>query len=166
MALATYVPEEVTCVVAGLLTLDGYVDGTFVTVDKDVAPYTTIRTPDGTVARIQNGDSTYSITFTLYSGSTSNDALTKLWQLDELTNMGKFPVFIKDNSGSDLFFSATAWIAEVPTLGKGNEYGERVWVIQAASGSVNFGNNESASGIVGDIINIAAGALPSIGGLF
>lgn len=166
MALATYIPEEVTCVLAGLLVLEGYVDGTFVTVDKDVNPYSTVATPDGTTARIQNEDTKYTITFTLYGGSTSNDALTKLWQLDELTNMGKFPVFIKDNSGTDLFFSPTAWVVQVPSISKGNTFSDKVWTIQTSSGVVNFGNNENAAGIVQDLINIATGALPAIAGSF
>lgn len=166
MALATYIPEEVTCVLAGLLVLEGYVDGTFVTIDKDAPPYTTVYTPDGTTARVQNEDNKYTITFTLYGGSASNDVLTKLWQLDELTNMGKFPVFVKDNSGTDLFFSPTAWVKQVPSISKGSEYSDKVWVIQTSSGVVNFGNNEDAAGIVQDLINIATGALPSLTGRF
>lgn len=165
MALATYIPEDVSCIIAGIINVEGYVDGTFITIDKDVPPYTPTITPDGTISRTQNGDTTYTVSITIQAASTTNDVLTKLHQLDQLTNMGKVPLFIKDRSGTDLFFAATAWIDGLPSMSKSNGADERTWLFKAASASVNYGNNEDASGLVRDIINLATGALPSLGGL-
>jgi hypothetical protein len=165
MALATYIPEDVSCIIAGIINVEGYVDGTFITIDKGVPPYTTTITPDGTIARTQNGDTTYTVSITIQAASTTNDVLTKLHQLDQLTNMGKVPLFIKDRSGSDLFFAATAWIEGLPSMSKSNGADERTWTFRAAAPSVNFGNNEEACDLVQDIINLATGALPSLGGL-
>ena len=124
--LATYMPEEVTILLAGI-PVSGFIQGSFISVDKDVKPFTSKRTADGTVSRMYNNDQTYTITLTLYSGSDSNQLLTRLWQLDEITQRGKFPLMIKDGSGSDLFFSTTTWIEGIPSLVKSNQYEPRAW---------------------------------------
>ena len=75
MALATYIPQDVSCIVAGIINVEGYVDGTFITIDKDVPPYTTTITPDGTIARTQNGDTTYTVSITVQAASKTNDEI-------------------------------------------------------------------------------------------
>ena len=162
--LATYIPEACTFLAFGI-PIDGFVDGTFISINKDAIPYTTVKTPDGTVARLYNSDQTYTVTLTLYSGSDSNAALTKLWQLDELTQKGKFPVFIKDSSGSDLFFAATSWIQSPAPIVKSNSFETRPWVFTCTGAVINIGGNGSPSSILNDLVNLATSALPSIGGL-
>lgn len=49
--LFNYVPESVNCLVAGFIPIEGFVDGTFITVDKDEMPYSSVRMPDGTIAK-------------------------------------------------------------------------------------------------------------------
>lgn len=162
--LATYNPEEVSILVAGLLSVDGFVDGTFVTIRKDVMPFTSTTTTDGITSRVYNKNQNYTIDITLYSGSSSNDFLTKLWQLDEITQRGKFPLLIKDSSGTDLFFSATTWIEGVPALSKGTTYDARTWTLKSSQAIINIGGN-TQSGILNDLINIATGALPILEGI-
>lgn len=164
--LFTYDPSSVTCLVAGLLALDGFVDGSFITINKERQPYQSITTPDGTTARLHNEDSTYKVSITLHSGSSSNDFLTKLWLLDEVSERGKFPLLIKDGSGSDLFFSTTTWIEGVPEIIKSNGIDVRTWVLKAAFAVVNFGGNGEESDIINDLVSLAASALPSISDLF
>lgn len=163
--LATYIPEEVVCLIGGILPIDGYVNGTFIEITKDLMPFSSVRTPDGTVSRIYNNDQTYTIKITLYSGSTSNDVLTKFWQLDEISQRGKFPLFIKDGSGSDLFFSTSTWIEGLPSLMKSNGFEPRTWTLKSSQAVINIGGNSGESGIIQDLLNIAAGALPAIEGL-
>ena len=163
--LATYIPEEVTVLLAGLIPVSGFIDGSFISIDKDVKPFTSKRTADGTVSRCYNNDQTYTVSLTIYSGSDSNDALTKLWQLDEITQRGKFPLFIKDSSGSDLFFSTTTWIEGLPSVVKSNQFESRTWILRSSSAVINIGGNGSASSILGDIVNIAASALPALKGI-
>lgn len=165
-SLFTYSPESVNVLVAGFVDIKGFVDGTFIDVTKDEAPFKSVRTADGTIGRMHNNSSVYTITLTLHSGSTSNDLLTKLWQLDELSQMGKFPLLIKDHSGSDLLFSTESWIEGIPSLVKSGSVDSRVWVIKSANAQINIGNNSEPSGLVNDIINIATSALPGISGIF
>ena len=158
-----YCPESVNCLIAGIIPVTGFVDGTFISVDKDEMPYSSIRMPDGTVARKYNNSQTYTITLTLHNGAETNNLLTKMWQLDELTQRGKFPLLIKDQSGSDLLFSTESWIEGIPSLTKSNAIDSRVWVIKSAYAVINIGGNESESALLQDITNIAASALPGLG---
>ena len=86
-----------------------------------------------------------------------------MWQVDELTQMGKFPLLIKDQSGSDLLFSTESWIESIPSLTKSNGIDSRVWVIKSAYAVINIGGNEQQSGLINDIVNIATSALPGLG---
>jgi len=158
-----YCPESVNCLIAGFIPIEGFVDGTFISVDKDEMPYSSIRMPDGTVARKYNNSQTYTITLTLHNGAETNNLLTKMWQLDELTQRGKFPLLIKDQSGSDLLFSTESWIEGIPSMTKSNAIDSRVWVIKSAYAVINIGGNEEESSLLQDIVNIAASALPGLG---
>ena len=158
-----YCPESVNCLIAGIIPVTGFVDGTFISVDKDEMPYSSIRMPDGTVARKKNNSQTYTITITLHNGAETNNLLTKMWQIDELTDRGKFPLLIKDQSGSDLLFSTESWIEGIPSMTKSNAIDSRVWVIKSAYAVINIGGNEEQSDLINDIVNIAASALPGLG---
>lgn len=161
--LFSYIPEAVNCLIAGFIPIEGFVDGTFINVDKDVMPYTSISMPDGTIARKYTNSQTYTITITLHNGSETNNLLTKMWQVDELTQMGKFSLLIKDQSGSDLLFSTESWIESIPSLTKSNGIDSRVWVIKSAYAVINIGGNEEQSGLINDIVNSATSALPGLG---
>lgn len=163
--LFTYIPEEVTVVIAGLLAAEGFADGTFINITKDEAPYRSRTTSDGQTIRIYRNSQTYTVELIFHIGSITNDFLTKLWQLDEITQKGKFPIMIKDGSGSDLFFSATSWIEGLPTMVKSTSVDTRTWRIKCASAGVNFGNNTGESGLVQDLLNIATSALPALNGV-
>jgi len=161
--LFNYVPESVNCLIAGFIPIEGFVDGTFISVDKDEMPYSSVRMPDGTIARKYNNSQTYTITITLHNGAETNNLLTKMWQVDEITQRGKFPLLIKDQSGSDLLFSTESWIEGIPSLTKSNAIDSRVWVIKSAYAVINIGGNEEVSSLLNDITNIAVSALPGLG---
>lgn len=161
-----YCPDDVNVLVAGIVQLKGFVDGTFVNVTKDLNSFTTKRTPDGTTARIYNNDSNYTLQVTLHNGSESNDLLTKLWQADQITKgRGKFPIFVKDLSGTDLFFCLTAWIESTPAMIKSVGIDGRTWTIRCAQCVINYGSNIEPSSAVDDVVNVITSALPSLGGI-
>lgn len=164
--IANYCPDEVSVLLAGFIPLDGFIDGTFIEITKDVQPFRSVTSADGKVSRLYSHSGVYNVSLTLMSSSGGNDILTKLWQLDEITQKGKFPLMIKDKTGTDLFFSATTWIEEVPTLSKGEVIDERTWVLKSVESVINVGGNQKASDLINDITNIAVGALPSLRGIF
>lgn len=164
MTLANYSPESVSCLAFGI-PLNGFSDGTFINISKDKVAYGSTETTDGQVARIYTNSQTYTISLTFHRGSTSNDILTKLWQLDELSQVGKFPLFIKDLSGTDLFFSTSTWIEGVPNMVQSTNFDTRTWILKSSQAVINIGSNQDASGILQDLINLASGAASIIEGV-
>ena len=158
MAIRSYSPQDVNVMLGGFYAIDGFVDGTFINITKDVQPYGTKRTADGTVARIHRKDETYTIELTLASTAPANDILTKLYQVDAATEYGKFPLFVKDTLGTSLFLATLAWIKEIPSLSFSNGVENRVWTMQAYGGSFSVGGNESSAGLVQDFINTVTGS--------
>ena len=164
MAIANYSPDSVNCLAFGI-PLNGFADGTFITIGKDKVPYGSSETADGQVARLYTNSQTYTISLTFHRGSTSNDILTKLWQLDELSQVGKFPLFIKDLSGTDLFFSTNTWIEGVPNMIQSTNFDTRTWILRSSQAVINIGSNQDASGILQDLINLASGAASIVEGV-
>lgn len=160
-----YNPDEVICLVGGILPVEGFVDGTFISINKDMMPFTSAKTADGQMGRLYQSDQTYTITLTLHCGSFSNDVLTKFWQLDEISQKGKFSLLIKDSSGSDLFFSTNTWIEGLPTLTKSASVDTRTWILRSSQAVINIGSNANEQSILQDLINIATGALPILEGI-
>lgn len=164
MDIASYCPEDVNCLAYGI-PLSGFGDGTFITISKDKVTFATTETADGSIARLYTNSQTYTISITLHRGSTSNDVLTKLWQLDEITQRGKFPLLIKDLSGTDLFFSTTTWIEGIPIMVEGTNFDIRTWVLRSSQAIINVGSNQDASSILQDLVNLATGAFPIVEGV-
>jgi len=163
--IANYAPDEVNVLVAGIIPISGFTNGSFIRINKMMQPFESRRTADGRVMRLYNRDATYEVALTLHSASPSNDVLTKLWQLDEITQKGKFPLLIKDQSGSDLFFSTTTWIEQVPVMDKDVTINDKIWVLKSSQAFINIGGNASASSLIQDLINTATSALPTLEGI-
>lgn len=164
MTIASYCPEDVNCLAFGI-PLGGFTDGTFITISKDKVPYGTTETADGSISRLYTNSQTYTISLTFHRGSSSNDVLTKLWQLDELTQRAKFPLFLRDLSGTDLFFSTNTWIEGIPSMVQGTNFDSRTWVLKSSQAVVNIGSNQDASGILQDLVNLATGSFSAVDGV-
>lgn len=165
MSLWTYSPEDIQILIAGVYPVKGFIDGSFVSVSKDVMPYSTKRAADGSTGRIYNNSADYTITITIMAQSPANDVFTKLWQLDEITQRAKFPILIKDNLGSSVFHSSNTWIKDIPPLEYNSDEVQRQWVLQSSQGSINIGGNEDPSSLLEDLNSIAVGVLPSVEGV-
>ena len=165
MSLYTYSPEDITILIAGVIPIEGYVDGTFLSIKKDIQPYTSKTTADGVISRTYRNSQSYTITLTLHSASSSNDVLTTLMTLDELTQSAKFPVIIKDQLGTSFFFSATSWIEVPADLEFANSITERRWVIKSSQAIINVGGNDGESSLIGDLTRTLLAASPLVAGL-
>lgn len=163
--LATYSPEDVNVLIAGVLTVTGMAAGSFLTISKNLQPFSSQRTSDGVVGRLANKDDTYTISLTLHQGSEDNDFITKLSLLDQTLYKGKFPIFIKDLKGTSFFFATTAWVEQYPDQEFGDTIGTRTWVFRAVGAVTNVGSNVEPSGILKDLVNTVIAAAPQIGSL-
>lgn len=164
--LATYSPEEINILVAGIVPLTGLAAGSFLTISKNTQPFTAQRTSDGDVARIYHNDNTYSISITLHQGSDDNEILNKLSSFDKTTLKGKFPLLIKDLIGTSFFYSTTTWIENEPDQEFGDTLGTRTWVLRSSQAITNIGGNAAPSGALEDILNILAATAPIFGDIF
>lgn len=159
--LAHYSPEDITILFSGVHQLSGFAAGTFVNITKDNPTYTIHESSDGVVSRKYNSSKVYSVKLTLASTSESNQVLTYAASLDAATQMGKFPLIIKDQLGSSLFFSLTSWIETIPDSSYSVDITSREWTIKCAHSVINVGGNDSPSSMSQDALNSALGLVGS-----
>ena len=136
----TYSSKEVS-ILAGSAEIKGYGDGDFVSVEMVEDAFTPISGADGEVTWSMNPSTLSTVTITLMASSASNDALSILHTTDRATGLATFPLFIKDNSGRDLFTSDAARIIKMATVTKGKEVGTREWTISCANSQMFVGGN-------------------------
>jgi len=159
MALSTYSPSDVTVTLAGMHSVTGYIDGTFIRIIKDCKPFYKVRAMDGEIARMYFDDTGYRVELTLMQSSSSNNILSMLYNIDSTTHMGKFPLFIKDGRGQTNFLAASAWVESIPDVDFGTEMSERKWVFGCSDVVFTIGGNEDTSAIE-DSLLVASSTLP------
>jgi hypothetical protein len=159
MAISTYSPADVSVTIAGMHSVTGYVDGTFVRITKDIKPFSKVRAMDGEQARMYFDDAGYKVELSLAQSSGTNNVLWMLYNIDTTTHMGKFPLFIKDGRGQTNFLAATAWIEEIPEVTFGTEMSERKWVFGCSDVVLVVGGNTDTS-LIEDSLLVSSSTLP------
>ena len=157
MAMALYSPKDVIISLAGLHTLSGYADGTFVRIIKDMQPFIKCRAMDGEMARMYREDEGFIVEITLAQSSTSNNILSSIYNVDAATHMGKFPLFIKDTKGQTNFFAATAWIELLPEVTFSNQLETRTWTFGCSGAVITIGGNNDTSTLEDTLLYGSAG---------
>ena len=140
MGVKTYSAADVSIIVGGI-PITGLADGTFVTIVRDNPSFTSLTGSDGEGARAQSSDKSGTITLTLMQTSASNDELSAIEALDELTRDGVVPVMVKDNSGRTVASAQTAWIEKPADIELGRELSNREWVLKTDNISMNVAGN-------------------------
>lgn len=165
MSIWNISPEDTKVLLGGIYEVVGFSDGTYVSIEKVNQPFSSTRAMDGTIVRTHHYDRQYIIKLTLAQSSVTNDILTKLWQVDELTKAAQIPVLFKDNLGSTLFFGTTCWVNGIPPVTYSNSVEVREWTLDCSDGYINIGSNSSDTNISEDVINILISAAPLLEGL-
>lgn len=140
MALGNYIPEKVQLIVGGAI-ISGYVDGTFINVERANDTFSMRAGADGEVSRAKRGDKTGTVTITLLDTSNSNPILSAFHNLDEETGNGIIPILIKDDSGTTLIESAESWVRKPAVVELSNENTAREWMIDCAVLNILVGSN-------------------------
>ena len=164
--LATYSPEDVTISIAGLLPIEGYLEGTFISISREAPFFTSKESADGVVSRVASASKTYNIKLSLHQASESNLILSRIASIDNSTHILKFPIMIKDHLGSTMVFSTTSWIENAPETTFSTGIEGRTWEIKCANAALNVGGNSRTSTMIEDAIGTIGGLLPRIGTLF
>lgn len=156
-SLAHYSPEDVTVLLGGVYPLDGFVDGSFVSIQKDSPNFTTKVTADGSISRTRNASSLYTVTVTLASFANTNKILTALAELDYRAMDARLPLLIKDSRGSTTFFSPETWVSKPTSVEFGLDITERTWSFTCSKGILIAGGNE------GGILDGVSAELAAVG---
>jgi len=191
MTVATYSPSDVS-VVYGMKHLNGFMDGSFISIKRDTALFSHSRAMDGTLALAMQRFSTYTVTITLAQTSDSNQFLHSLQKLmmKSLTKLdstspfsglsslsgikttissviSKLPFIIKDASGNSVFFAMDVWLDTEPDVVYSAGMEGRTWTIKClnASSSIAGNNDDDILAELAGIGAIAEGVTGVIGGL-
>lgn len=156
--LAHYSPEDVSITFGGY-TVRGFMDGQFIVIRRQELIYKTKASADGKVVRSASGDRLYEVRFYLHSGSESNLDLNLIRDIDAATHMGVIPLMVKDNLGSTLFFSPSAWVEGEPTVSMGVQVEEREWIIRCTEATMVVGGNFKPSSKSSDLFRGLRGGL-------
>lgn len=159
--LAHYSPEDVS-VTFGTFDISGFVEKEFIVVRREELVYKARPSADGKVTRSAIGNRLYEVRLYLQSSSESNLTLNLIRDIDRSTHMGRLPLLIKDNLGSTMFFSGSAWIEGEPTVGLGVEVSEREWIFRCTESSLVVGGNYEISNGSEDMFRGLRGGLPEL----
>lgn len=158
-SLLTYAPSSVTATIAAFYTVEGFVDGSFITITKDSKPFSTQKAMNGETARIYKKDERFTVEITLAQSSVSNNVLSAIYNIDIATGLGQFPLLIRDGSGTTTFFALSAHITDIPQVTFSNGMESRIWQIECTEASLSVGGNGSATDIE-NILSQGAAILP------
>lgn len=142
MAVKVYDPKSVIISV-GTFVLEGFADGTFVTVERNEDSFTLQVGSDGEAVRSKSNNQSGRITAQLLQSSPANDLLSALHATDENSPSGDgiVPVIVKDLNGTSLYTAQHAWIVKGPSAEYGREATAREWVIETNKLIANYGGN-------------------------
>lgn len=138
--LHTYNPAEVSTIV-GAFNMQGFADGSFVTIEMNEDAWNLYVGSDGEGARSKSNNRSGTITIRLMQTSSSNEILSALYKSDDVGDAGITNILIKDSSGSTLAMAENAWIRKLPAVDFARESGEREWVFESDNIQVFVGSN-------------------------
>ena len=140
MSVKTYDPKNVSISLNGI-PLNGFADGTFLTVEREEDAFNKTVGSDGIVSRAKSNNRSGMATLTLSQTSPSNDVLSSIALADELDNAGVGSFVVKDQLGTTKVFAGTAWVRKIASPSFGKEIENREWVIDLAQVDIFTGGN-------------------------
>jgi hypothetical protein len=129
MAVKTYDPKRLMITFAGA-AIEGFADGTFLTVERRNPSFNLMVGADGEGARARSNDNSGTITLSLIQTSKSNTLLSAFSALDEASGNGVAPFFVKDLNSDTLLVAATAWVSKPANAEFGKEISNREWTLE------------------------------------
>lgn len=149
-SLASYSPLDVVVILTQKSTgivhrVVGYMEDTFVNVERDSDTWTHVTGVDNFSTRVYMANTSGKVTLSLQQGSPSNDVLTALYRQDAATrnNTGLFSILVKDGSGRSVYSSQQAYIGKVPNSQFGNTVQAREWIINSTAVDSTIAGNGS-----------------------
>lgn len=138
-----YSPERVVVSFRGY-DIAGFMDGTFITAERDEDAFSKHVGVRGDVTRTQNFNRSGKVVLTLMQGAPSNDVLTLFFNQDESQGDLAGPLQIKDLSGTTFISAADAWIVKPAKIERAKEAGGVEWTFECAELIIHVGGHLGA----------------------
>jgi len=133
MAGKDYDPLKVAIHIAGQ-PVEGFADGTFITVTRNAQTWTNQTGAGGESARSKSNDKSGTVEITLMQTSATNDLLSGLFLADEnVSGSGKFGFTLSDENGTTNITSTDMWVQQPPSVEFGKELSDRVWTLETGN---------------------------------
>ena len=136
-----YDPKKVVLTIGGH-PVEGYADGTFITVSRNNQMWTLQSGASGETARSKSNDRSGTVEIVLMQTSVSNDVLSTKVKDDELNNSGKFVLGIDDEHGKTVIAGLESWVQQQPSTEFAKELSERTWIIETGDLEMFIGGTE------------------------
>lgn len=152
MDVLTYRPGEVTLSICGY-TVEGW---TSIAIARNAPVFKQIKGIRGKNTRVLNRDTSGVVRIGLTQTSVANDVFSELLVLDRSSGTARLEVTIKDNAGTSLFSSITAYLEGFPEVTFSASQTERNWTIFCDSMDGYFvgGNAEQGFDITSSLSNL------------
>lgn len=137
----TYDPKDYSLIVGGHI-VEGFADGTFMTVSRNNDTFALTMGADGEGARAKSNDTSGTFVFTLLQTSRSNAVLSSFHNADELNNGGQVPVLVKDNNGDTVLEASTAWVRKPADVELAKEITSREWTLESDKLTMVVGSSD------------------------
>lgn len=124
----TYDPAKIFLTFLGA-HVSGYMDGTFLTVERDEDAFNLKVGADGEKARARNNNRAGKVVVTLMQSSPSNSVLSAFAVLDEQIGTSIGPLSVTDALGTTQCSCADAYIGKVAKIERGKEVLGTEWTI-------------------------------------
>lgn len=149
--IGVYSPEELTIILGAVFEVKGFLSNSLVTIQKNTESFKATVGSTGVTERIKKADRDYTIRLALSQMSPTNDVLSSLLSLDELTGRAVFPIFIKDNYGSSLFMAGSCFPVSYPEAVWSDGVEGREWEIYCSDVAYFLGGTGS-TGVVESLL--------------
>lgn len=123
----TYDPTSIV-VTFGSIRLIGFMDGTFVSAERDEDGYLKMVSSMGDAVRTRNGNRGGGVRVTLQQNSPTNDLLFAQARMDEIDGSGSGILQIQDLAGTTILHATWVWVKKFPTVEYGDKLLGRTWV--------------------------------------
>lgn len=133
----------------GIQAIEGFQEGSTIEITRAEDVYTAQSGLDRGFVRNRKYNDLATLTFTLLSGSPSNQYLNNLRQADKAGNAGLVPFYFADNNYIGTFASGLCWVMRMPPLAYSDESQGRAWGLQIAEFDEQFSGGLSFFGAIG-----------------
>ena len=167
MAVATYAPKKLLCMINGI-RVTGFSDTDILTITRDTPKFSKQTGVMDETARAHSASSGVKVALTLMQTSEANDLLSALLKQDDDDpgSSNLVSIYITDQNGTFHFVTEEAWLVDYPEVSFNNELSNRVWEFDCATTSQHVGGNAvnlGPLGAFGSVIEEATGVnIPGI----